>query len=375
MSTETMSSRERILCAIKGLDVDRLPWSPCIDGYFLGGVNQVDGFRRIGADAMLRHLFNFIGNPPFRISVPVPGKTLPWKTHTKKVGDETESTYETPVGTLTERHKFNPESPNLPWATKHKLQTIDDVKVLTWMCEQGEFAPLAPIFDAAEKTIGDDGITTISILGTPMLWLINSESLVDTFWYLYFDHTEDMEELFEAAHQMLLRMCRAVAEGPGEVVVQYENLSSTLVSPKIYEKYAFRWITEYADALHSGGKIYLQHDCGHLLAFGDMIGKLPLDGLIDIATPPTGTLPDLATARELWGPDKFIMGGIDATAQARLEPDELEEYTKDVMTKMGGGRRMAVGSNDAVPKNTTWERLQAVTKAVKENGAFPLNKE
>lgn len=372
MTTESMSSRERIMAALRGEDVDRIPWSPCIDGYFLGGVDQVDGFRRLGADAMLRHFFNFYGSVPLRISMPLPGKSLPWKMTVKKVGDESEAVFETPVGTLTERVRFNPESPNIPWTTKHRLQTVEDVKVLTWMCEQGEFAPLTPMFEAAEKRIGDDGITTISMLGTPLLWMINSEALVDKFWYLYFDHTEEMEELFEAAHQLVLRACRAAAEGPGEVVIQYENLSSTLVSPNIWKKYAPRWISEYAEVLHSGEKIYLQHDCGHLLAFGDSIGKTELGGLVDIATTPTGSLPDLATARKLWGPDKFIMGGIDATAQVELEPRDLKKHVYDVLTQMGDGRRMALGTNDAVPKNTTWEKLEAIGEAVREAGKFPL---
>jgi len=372
MSMEKMSSRERVLAALEGGEVDRVPWSPCIDGYFLGGVDQVDGFRRIGADAMLRHLFNFVGSVPFRISVPPPGKSLPWKPIQKKVGKETEVTYETPVGTLVERFMANPESPNIPWTTRHRLQNVEDVKVLTWMCEQAEFVPMPVIFENAERGIGDDGVTTISILGTPIFWLINAEALVDKFWYLYFDHTEEMEALFEAAHRMVVRMCRACADGPGRVVIQYENLSSSLCSPWIWEKYTPEWINEYADILHAGDKIYLMHACGHLLAFGDSIGKLRLDGMVDIATPPTGTLPDLKTARELWGPEIFAMGGIDATAQVEMNPEEMKEYTRGVLAKMGDGRRMALGTNDAVPKNTTWENLEAIGEVVREEGAFPL---
>jgi len=367
-----MSGRERIMAALRGRDVDRMPWSPCIDGYFLGATDQVEGFKRIGADAMLRHFFNYLGSAPFRISVPLPGKSLPWKLTVKKAGDESEAVFETPVGVITERFKYNPESPNIPWITKHRLQSKEDIKVLTWMCEQGEFVPAAALFEMGENMIGDHGITTISMLGTPLLWIINSEALVDKFWYLYFDHTEEMEQLFEAAHQLVLRACRAAAEGPGEVVIQYENLSSTLVSPRIWNKYARRWISEYAEVLKTGGKMYLQHDCGHLLAFGDSIKDTALDGLVDVATTPTGSLPDLATARKLWGPDKFIMGGIDATAQVELEPKDLKKHVRQVLATMGDGRRMALGTNDAVPKNTTWEKLEAIGQAVREAGKFPL---
>ncbi|OGP57037.1 MAG: hypothetical protein A2V67_00610 [Deltaproteobacteria bacterium RBG_13_61_14] len=362
------------MAALRGRDVDRIPWSPCIDGYFLGGVDQVEGFRRIGADAMLRHIVNYIGSLPYYLTSTVPGKKMLWSKKQSKIGDETEVIYETPVGTLTERLRLNPESPNIPWTTRRRVRNIEDVKILTWMYEQAEVVPVPYMFDLAEKRIGDDGISTISIPGTPMLTLLNGEVDIDTFWYLYFDHTEVMEELFEAMHGMVKRICQACAEGKAPVIIQYENLSSTLCSPKIWEKYAPRWYREYAEILHQTDKIFLNHACGHLFEFGEAIGDLTLDGLVDVATPPTGSLPDLATARRLWGPDKFIMGGIDATAFAGKEPAALKEYTREVLRNMGDGRRMALGSNDAVPKNTTWEKLEAITEVVRECGAFPLGK-
>jgi hypothetical protein len=374
MTTETMSSRERVLAALRGDDVDRVPWSPCIDGYFLGKMDQVDGFRRLGADAMLRHYFNYLGSVPFRLSVAPPGKTMPWTKTERAVGAEQEVIYHTPVGELVERFCYNPESPNIPWTTRRRVRTVEDMKVLTWMCERAEFAPLPILFEQGEKRIGDDGVTTISILGTPLFWILNSEADVDTFWFLYFDHPAEMEALFEAAHQMLRRMCMACAEGPGEVVIQYENLSSSLCSPAIWEKYAPRWINEYADILHAGGKTFLMHACGHLLAFGARLAGLSLDGFVDIATPPTGTLPTLARARELWGPDKFIMGGLDATAQVGLEGDAFKAYIRAVLRNMSDGRRMALGTNDAVPKNATWENLMAVAEVVREEGKFPLRR-
>jgi uroporphyrinogen-III decarboxylase len=374
MTTETMSGRERIMAALRGREVDRIPWSPCIDGYFLGGMDQVEGFRRLKADAMLRHIINYVGCLPYYLTSTVPGKKMPWTKTQRNIGDETEVVYQTPVGTLTERFKRNPESPNIPWTTRRRIQTIEDVKILTWMCEQAEVVPTPHFYNYADKAIGDDGIPTISILGTPLLVMLNGEADIDKFWFLYFDHTEAMEDLFEAMHQMVLRICRACAEGKAEVIIQYENLSASLCSPKIWAKYAPRWYREYAEILHGSGKIFLSHACGHLFEFGEAIQDLALDGLVDVATPPTGTLPDLATARKLWGPDKFIMGGIDATAQVNLEPAELKEHTRDILRKMGDGRRMALGTNDAVPKNTTWGKLIAIGEAVREFGAFPLNR-
>ena len=66
------------------------------------------------------------------------------------------------------------------------------------------------------------------------------------------------------------------------------------------------------------------------------------------------------------------MGGIDATAQVEMEPKQLKRHVVEVLDKMGDGRRMALDANDAVPKDTTWEKLLAVTEAVRERGGFPL---
>jgi uroporphyrinogen-III decarboxylase len=373
MSTETMTPRERLLAALRFQEVDRIPWSPCLDGYFLGPQpDQIAAFRRLRADAMIRHALNFIGSVPMRITAPPPGRTLAFSVTKREKGDETEYTYECPVGTLTERCRHNPESPNIPWTTKHRLQTIADVKVLQWMCEKAEFAPIPAFYELYAKALGDDGLVTISMLGTPILWTINSETTLDKFWFLYADHPAEMEEFFEAAHQMNLRMARAIAEGPGEVVIQYENLSSTLCSPAIWEKYAVRWVNEYADLLHSAGKIFLQHNCGHLKAFGDRFRQLRFDGCTDIAIPPTGSI-TLGEARELWGPDKVICGGIDATAFSGLNPSQMKDYVRRLLRDFKDrGRGYILGSGDATPKTATWENLLAVTEVVEAEGRYPL---
>jgi len=373
MSTETMSPRERLLAALRFQEVDRIPWSPCLDGYFLGPrPDQIAAFRKLRADALIRHALNFIGSVPMRITAPPPGRTLAFTVRQQQQGDELQYTYECPVGTLTERCRYNPESSNIPWTVKHRLQTIADVKVLQWMCEKAEFAPVPGFYEPYAKALGDDGLVTISMLGTPIQWAINSEAAVDTFWFLYADHTAEMEEFFEAAHQMNLRMLRAIAEGPGEVVIQYENLSSTLCSPALWEKYAIRWINEYADLMHRAGKIFLQHNCGHLKAFATRFRQARFDGCMDVAIPPTGSI-TLGEARELWGPDKVICGGIDATAFSGLSPAQMKDYVRNLLRDFRDrGRGYILGSGDATPKTATWENLLAVTEVVESEGRYPL---
>lgn len=235
MSTEGMSRRERLMAAIRGEDVDRLPWSPLLEGYFLGSqLDQFAAFRRIRADAMIRNVINYVGSVPMATSLPPPGKSLPYTLSTTMVGEEAELSYETPVGTVTERFLLNEQSPNIPWVTKNKVQTVEDLKVLRWMYEHAEFASAPSLFESMAEQVGDDGITTVSALGTPLFWMLNFDVGVGNFWYLYSDHIDEVEQTLEAAHEMYLRLFKTVAEGPGEVVIQYENLSSSLCSPTIW---------------------------------------------------------------------------------------------------------------------------------------------
>ena len=373
MSTEGMSRRERLMAAIRGEDVDRLPWSPLLEGYFLGSqLDQLAAFRRIRADAMIRNVINYVGSVPMATSLPPPGKSLPYTLSTTMVGEEAELSYETPVGTVTERFLLNEQSPNIPWVTKNKVQTVEDLKVLRWMYEHAEFASAPSLFESMDEQVGDYGITTVSALGTPLFWMLNFDVGVGNFWYLYSDHIDEVEQTLEVAHQMYLRLFRTVAEGPGEVVIQYENLSSSLCSPAIWEKYSFGHANEYADILHDAGKIFLQHNCGHLAAFGTKIGQMHLDGCVDVATPPTGTI-TFPLARELWGPDKLIMGGIDATHYVGDTPEQMKHHVRDLLADMGTGRRMILGSGDATPKGTPWENLIAVSEVIEEEAGFPLN--
>ncbi len=56
-SVADMTSRERILAACRMQEVDRVPWSPLLDGYFLSGLpgeprpSDIGIFRETGADA------------------------------------------------------------------------------------------------------------------------------------------------------------------------------------------------------------------------------------------------------------------------------------------------------------------------------------
>jgi len=62
--------------------------------------------------------------PPDDLASSTVVRRLPGRNRTKadiRVGEEAELSYETPVGTVTERFLLNEQSPNIPWVTKNKV--------------------------------------------------------------------------------------------------------------------------------------------------------------------------------------------------------------------------------------------------------------
>ena len=62
VSAAAMTSRERLLAALRGDPIDRVPWSPYVDGNVLSSLSsdheldEAGLHRAIGADAMLRYV-------------------------------------------------------------------------------------------------------------------------------------------------------------------------------------------------------------------------------------------------------------------------------------------------------------------------------
>jgi uroporphyrinogen-III decarboxylase len=164
-------------------------------------------------------------------------------------------------------------------------------------------------------------------------------------------------------HESNLRGDEVIAASPAEVVIGYENTSTSFISPAIHRKYASPCINDYADLLHEHGKIYLTHRCGTLQALVDEIREERDDGVVDISPEPTGNLP-LWEAKEAW-PDKVVLGGFDATFLTNWTTQQIRNYAREILERSNGLDRLILGSADAVPKTARTENLRAVGEFVK----------
>jgi uroporphyrinogen-III decarboxylase/predicted lipid carrier protein YhbT len=386
---DRMSSRERILAALEGKPVDHIPFVPLIDTYSVldmpahvqqamqAGASEgywqgmLAAIREIGCDIMLRHVYvtkSASGAPHlngFGFFEP------PVVTSSRMDGSLLVETLVTPIGTLTGTWGFTEMHGWIPHPVKHLVTNLEELKIFAYAVEHLRLEKPEPDFENilnAEKAIGDAGIATTSFLNTPLMDLIETCWGLENTYFLLHDYPAEVESILDRLHQVQRLIVERIAESPAKVVIEYENTSSTLLSPKIFRRYCLPLLNEYADILQAADKIFLVHMCGKLAAFAGDLATARLNGIADISPHPTGnfTLDEAVIAL----PGKIVIGGIDATTF--IEPDlcQVEAKIAALIEQVKPYRGVLLGSADTAPRGTPLETFQLIQHLVETAGSY-----
>jgi hypothetical protein len=371
---QEMSPRERLLAAFRRQPCDRVPFAPLVEGYFQ--LSLPDGRTRHVADLqyeMSGHMLVRAAvlriNTPLWLGAAATDLAAGVEQRASTIDGDIIHTVETPVGSLTWRLRFAPESPYIPWVIENRIRTVDDVRTFQYLIERTTFELDTRYFENQTSYVGDRGIVAILGPTSPLQQMINFEMGLERVIYMLADHPDEMHEMLDAYHAKQAAMWRLMAEVPADVAFVHDNLSSTTTSRPMYRTYDRRYVNEYADILHAGGKTFLTHWCGKLTGFAKDVGEARQDGISDVTPPPTGDL-DIVEARRTWAKRFVLLGGIDPTLFALGTPEKMGAYVADLLERMGPDRRgFILGSGDAVPYGTPPENLRAASDAA---ARFPV---
>ena len=353
-----MTARENILAVLNGRVPERIPYTPAVEGYVLKGLpdelkgmTQLEFLRHVNADVLLRHA------PVYRADVTYTGGV---EISSEEDGGRITFVFKTPRGQMKEILQYTDTSPNIPFPLKRQVETLEDLKVLIYLMEHTDTAwgLTDDDYRKTEAEIGDDGVPTGSMPCTPGRMMIEGYCGVEHFYYLLADHPSEVEAAMALIHRDRKQLYETVCGSPVEIVIHYENTSTTTTSPRVYERYIAPYLDEYADMLHAAGKKMLIHNCGTLKGVADQLKRGRPDGICDIAPPPTGDL-DLAEAQRLWQGKPLAIGGIDCTALAMWPEEKLRQFVRELLGRLAPGGVM-LGSGDAVPFGAKVENMRAV---------------
>ena len=377
-----MTSRERLLAILnKEKAIDRAGWSPLIDGYYMSslppGKDIIDVFKEINADVMERHVFTWnssldnkrVGmstNGNSRIFFTENGVTVSEELKKVEKGTLLTRQYEIPGHILTAKSIYTEESPFIPFPLEYYVKDPEDIDAFIYIKKREKYIERFSNFIKEDERIGEAGIATDSSPTSPIQEIIQHLTGIEKFYTVFFtDYLSEIEKLIEVMHEKNMEAYRLLANSPASVVIGYENTSTTLVSPAIYEKYSLPYINDYADILHKKNKIFLTHRCGKLRGLVELFKKGKDDGIIDISPEPTGDL-NIWDARQAL-PDKIVQGGLDPTILTQWPAQRVKDYVKLILNKTGSGDRLIIGTADATPKDAKIENLKAVGEIIDAN--------
>lgn len=360
-----MSNSERLIAALLGKEVDRLPWSPLIDGYFVSSLAEqgkamdiLACMKYLEIDFMERHVSgtrtsfeNGVEQASFR------------------VGDEFVRQYKTKYGDLEERQRI---TGNTSVVTKHFIEKYEDIKLFQHVAESARYEADIDAFVQRDQEIGDYGIATLSGPMSPIQELLQFVCGVENTVYFTADYEDEMDELMEAIHARNIRMYNELVKVPAKVIFDYEDTSTTVMNKTMFVERSTPKIQDYNRIVQDSGKVFITHMCGKLRGFAELIGNLDVNGIDSVCPPSTGDL-YVWDARAVWGKKKVIIGGIEPPSLCFMDVAQTLDTVGEIMTNLHDKQGFILSTGDAVPYGTPIENLLSISKLIQHMGAASLD--
>lgn len=358
---EQMTVKERILNAIKGLEVDRPSWSPFLAYYYEmltpeeRSVGMFKYLQNMGADPIIRggaRAFTVNDRNDFY--------------QQKIVGDKRYFCYDTPVGKLNGTYTYS-QAARSWFLTEHLVKEKEDFKILSYLVSHTSIEDDFVASNAEYDAVGDNGLC----MGGLGAWSKTAFQSMLEHWcgtealtYALCDYPEEVEETLEVMRAKNMETIELSAKAKPEAFIFYEDTSTTNISPSMFEEYIAPEINSWSKVLHDNDKLLIHHACGHLKDLLPMMGATGIDMVESLSPPPTGNI-DVGDSFKLLPQHVGIIGGIEPTFFLNCSMEELEARTHELL-KIAQGKRYILANSDSCPPGVSYEKFQLVSKLVKE---------
>lgn len=358
-----MTKRERYLTVLGKGRADRLTWAPNLDHWL--DLNKKHGtvpekYRDLARNDIVRAAGGTIW-----------ARTGVLRSETKNVaieeirsndGKEIKTVYKTPVGNVYTTHQ---EITDERYMTGHMIKSVDDIAVVKFMAENTEYSVFESDFAMCEAEVGDDGISLVSLpYCMPFIQFGKTDCGWETGLYLYYDHTQAVEDLMET-YSKKIEQAAALVAGTGVRVVQLgDNMDELTVSPTLFKTYALPFYKIISNILHEGDKLFQVHWCGRTKMLLNLAVGSGIDIIEAVSVHPLDTI-YMPEVLDKTG-DIIIQGGVPSVMMCPQSAtrDELADYIKNLLAKVPHGEKFVLGMSDNVPPNADFSRVEMISGLV-----------
>jgi len=293
--SETMTSKERLLCALNREKPDRMPislhqWQPYHLEEHLGGISDLEAFQKFGMDAQIQY-FESMGQFWLIEADFAKFSTPQWQDEAKIISNDPDDRVvhheiHTPEGTLTYKTAGDRKT---TWLTEYLIKHDEDIQLIRkyMPVPNLDLAPIEAIYDE----VGDRGILRGFVWGDQVGCWQHACCLMDVNELIMrcFDQPDWMHELLEILLDKKLQFVESMKGAKFDLVETGGGASSsTVISPKLHEEFCLPYDRKIHDALHELGFKVTYHTCGGTLAIEEHIVANGCDASETLAPPSVG---------------------------------------------------------------------------------------
>ncbi|MCG3179092.1 MAG: hypothetical protein BIFFINMI_01423 [Phycisphaerae bacterium] len=396
-----MTHRQRMLSAIRGEPIDRIPWAPRLDLWFAAN-------RRAGTlpphlpQTSLRDFTDALAwgyhavIPPLKElrtdaddidralglynihTLPAHTELADVERRVRRDGDRTHVEYDTPAGTVRTTVLYDEAmrraGVSITHIERHAFASPADYAPLTHIFRSLRVAP-EPGYAAFADCVGDRGlpVACVSLAASPMQHIQRDLMPLDRFFFELADHPGELAELADAISGYYERLFDVAVASGAEVCLLGANYDAGVTPPPFFARHIEPWLRRLADRLHAAGRFLLTH------TDGENRGLLPhyVAAGVDVADsvcPAPMTSLSMREHREVLSPAGItIMGGVPSVALLAdaMSDAQFEAYMDDFFEQIGDGSRLILGVSDTTPPAAVFDRLRRVAERVEAFGPVP----
>jgi uroporphyrinogen-III decarboxylase len=393
-----MTHRERMLAAIRGKQVDRIPWAPRMDLWYIAnrakgelserfvGKNMVElaGELNVASHAVradftnprtpehliLRGLgLDLHHDYPFKINV----LDLPVKFQHDEENFFT--TIKTPAGeVITHTYltgKMLRNGISLFFIKSYAIESKDDLEAVAQVFDLLEVVPTPEAHAEFQKRVADQGVAVAAGLygASPMHLILHDLMPTEQFFISYLEERDALYKLANRMEPFFETVLDAVLRCDAEIIYWGSNYDQNITWPPFFKDEIAPWLKKVSKRVHDAGKLLLTHTDGENKALLPLYPSCEFD-IAESVCPHPMTANTLKEIREGMGSKTTVWGGIPSIAllDSIMDDNRFEAYLDEMFSELGTGERLILGVSDNVPPEANLSRFEKIEQKIKAFG-------
>lgn len=356
-----MTSRERLTCLFDGGVPDRMGSTFLINPYFTnslpGKPDPLALLKELEADILDRDC-----------PLPYEKRYTGGVTYEEIYKDgETRRIFTTPVGTIYESYAGKMAWGDIPFKKESYIKDVEDYKILQYVFEHTEFDRNYDWFTERDQALGDHGIVVpqATEFRSSLEYLFEDD--VERTIFDMADYPEVVEEFLQTMRAKNREAARIAVDCPAQVFNIWEDTSTTLLSPSLFEKYVMPEFADFTEIINGAGKKLIHHACGHIKKLLPLMAQEQVAAFESITPTGTGNV-EMCDCASAWG-DRFLMiGGLDPAFLISCTMQELEAYLEQTIAQIGCSKHKWILENsDSMPPKVDLDKLRLIVQIAKRH--------